>query len=693
MHRGPYEGFRTGRIGFCLADLHSCIPYALSVLGSCYKLFVMRIWLGKHVSALGRHLQRVIAVAQEKTSNYLNKKQETPEIAWWFKGWTEEDRYNAIEVSSKFGVEKFEFFVKDLSGLWGYDVGMKSVVWRRIRVQRGSRILDWKGRPRSDMATTLKSNPLASTAMPAFHVSIGTVRWLLVLIFLVGCVRADSAYGSYFDTSAPIVKRGTSGSYFGFSLAQYRTTTDGGDSKNWLLVGAPLGEGNNSVGEVWRCPVTTADDDCEQLRIGDDLASETLKAGQWLGSTVCAHRFLDDNYFAPGLCYTLKGDFQFEELWKPCKRAYYNEFEDGFCQFGTSGMIADDGTVIVGSPGSAVWKGAAFSFTTDNDLTLSDNYVYQTNNWDLQSYSYEGMAVTASSLFGNSTVYITGVPRGKGNYGMVRLYEKVRKKAPEVSSLETMMYIVGEQFGSQFGYELATADIDGNEFGISIANLGDLNGDGCEDIAVGSPYNNDAGIVYIYTGSEGGTLNLAQVISGKKYGLSYFGYSLSGGLDTDENDSGDLLVGDYESSTVLLFRSRIIYNVNAVVNKEKLSQIDPNHKNCIFGGHKSACFSVDVCFEIEDNWNPRTINLTYLIEADFKRPVKRVWFSGTEKDNLLSTIELNVKESSAEKCLCKNLLGRARAHVGGGEWRDRLVEFGFEISWHAAGGRALLCEF
>lgn len=112
-----------------------------------------------------------------------------------------------------------------------------------------------------------------------------------------------------------------------------------------------------------------------------------------------------------------------------------------------------------------------------------------------------------------------------------------------------------------------------SRFGLAVASLGDINRDGFDDFAVGAPYEgvfggcsmNDArstvsGAVYIYHGSKNGVrkkfsqvITAAEMSSTNNY-LTTFGFSLSGGLDVDNNNYPDLVVGAYESDTVYLFK-------------------------------------------------------------------------------------------------------------------------------------------
>ena len=71
------------------------------------------------------------------------------------------------------------------------------------------------------------------------------------------------------------------------------------------------------------------------------------------------------------------------------------------------------------------------------------------------------MSTTADYFFGKPNMaYAAGAPRANGT-GQVVLFTKLR---PSVNVMDPKLVISGEQFASSFGYELATADVNGDKY-------------------------------------------------------------------------------------------------------------------------------------------------------------------------------------------------------------------------------------
>jgi hypothetical protein len=111
-----------------------------------------------------------------------------------------------------------------------------------------------------------------------------------------------------------------------------------------------------------------------------------------------------------------------------------------------------------------------------------------------------------------------------------------------------------------------------SQFGLSLASLGNLDGDerGFNDFAVGAPFAEKQGAVFVYHGNtpEKFSTKPTQKIYASQFKqqlgsatLKTFGASLTGGVDIDGNGYPDLAVGAYESDFSFLLRARPVVEV------------------------------------------------------------------------------------------------------------------------------------
>ncbi|XP_048882034.1 integrin alpha-6 isoform X2 [Brienomyrus brachyistius] len=414
-----------------------------------------------------------------------------------------------------------------------------------------------------------------------------------------------------------------------------------------------------------------------------------------------------------GRCYVLSEDLSIDEHsdedggnWKFCEGRSRGHERFGSCQQGVSATFTKDfHYVVFGAPGAYNWKGIVRVEQKNNSLLeqgIYDDGPYEVG--DENQLNTELVPVPANSYLGFSLdtghnitkkghlTVVSGAPRANHS-GVVVLLRK-DAKAPNMLSPEYILE--GPGLASSFGYDVAVVDLNKDSwqdivvgapqffmkdaevggaayvyinkegkwdtivpiqlngtkdsmFGLAVENIGDVNQDSYNDIAIGAPYD-DAGTgnVYIYHGSpEGIKTKPSQVLQGKNHNIQLFGYSLAGNMDLDKNSYPDLAIGSL-SDAAFIYRARPVISIKKEL-KANPTQIDLTKKTC----GNSICLTVEACFTYTANpksYNPKiTIAYTFEVESERRRLglTSRVTFlkkSAREPDFLFSgTQDLRIK--------------------------------------------------
>ncbi|BFY98744.1 hypothetical protein BsWGS_01784 [Bradybaena similaris] len=442
------------------------------------------------------------------------------------------------------------------------------------------------------------------------------------------------------------------------------------------------------------------------------------KDNQWMGASVdvnvhgdsqvmvCAPRWIDKKFevqgiqLMNGLCYESSRDLDFDESsaypalenWK--KQVHgAGYFSYGMGSLGISISYSKDGRFsVLGAPGLNDWAGG-FVYA-EGDTTKRPKIMELSADTD--SSSYFGMAITTARLSADGVHTIIGGPRA-GGFGKVYAYN---------DEFQLLFAKEGNQIGSSFGAALCAVDLNGDSldelvvgapffsdvldegrvyvymnreffnleltetligsnipgsrFGSAIANVGDLNLDHYEDIAVGAPYEEDSGVVYIYNGARHGLRQEpSQRIVGKSLskGLKSFGSSFSQPWDVDGNHYGDFAVGSYESDRVVLLRARPVFNLYASLETNPTIIDQSGKSNCVYRGLLWHCLEVSVCLRYTGQNLPPSAELNITLRLDVlerhrgERP--RLFFLAEDDAEIEKTSDLVTSRLDRVSCLKK----------------------------------------
>uniref|UniRef100_A0A669PLQ2 VWFA domain-containing protein n=1 Tax=Phasianus colchicus TaxID=9054 RepID=A0A669PLQ2_PHACC len=315
-----------------------------------------------------------------------------------------------------------------------------------------------------------------------------------------------------------------------------------------------------------------------------------------------AHVFRVDNFEAlQGIQEQLQEKIFAIEGTRP---AFGSSFQLEMAQEGFSTLLTPEGAVL-GAVGAYDWAGGVFIYGADGKVAfvnaseadggVSDAYLgYATESlslgglralvlgapryrhvgrlllfvlhrggkWELRSDamgrqvgSYFGAALCALEGSGDGVALLVGVPMfyGDGTGGRV----EVCTVLPQGPVLRCHQMLRG-----QAGHPLG-------RFGASVARLGDIDGDGLHDVAVGAPMEDDErGAIYIFRGEKGGVSDhYSQRIAGSIFHSApqHFGQALSGGRDMTGDRLPDVAVGAQGQVLLLRWESPPLLKVEVTV--------------------------------------------------------------------------------------------------------------------------------
>ncbi|XP_075969893.1 integrin alpha-PS5-like [Anticarsia gemmatalis] len=443
-------------------------------------------------------------------------------------------------------------------------------------------------------------------------------------------------------------------SYFGYS-----TTYDAFNEK--LIISAPR---QNNVGEVYECDVNTHE--CSKLAHHIRREYNNYKHDYWFGATVkagsdfvmaCAPSFTRYSNFngqTQGRCFT--------------RRAHGDTFESN----ATTVKLKGDPRHTLGwsldiGPGDSIIIGGSTVALSGGIVTISTPQYY-VDSIIGQAFTRYGYSVASGYFTGpNSLSYAVGATFGTDGTGAVyiisvfgdfekKYYTSILEKRVDSNVIGSMFgavlcaaqltdtdskyptdLIVGAPtYAAKSGYNSGAVYIyvysniintlrykkrllggkDGALFGSAIAAVGDLNGDGKDEVALAAPFEDDGrGAVYLYSGAdladkEETSSWLQRIVPASDH--RSFGLSLTTLKDYDENGCNELVIGaPYENKVML-------YKCMAAVTITKIYAVFPKLQNLINLNKTEGVF--EVCIDVEYPSKPEHVVAVIATEVQINHP-------------------------------------------------------------------------
>ncbi|KAH0621555.1 hypothetical protein JD844_022967 [Phrynosoma platyrhinos] len=145
----------------------------------------------------------------------------------------------------------------------------------------------------------------------------------------------------------------------------------------------------------------------------------------------------------------------------------------------------------------------------------------------------------------------------------------------------------------------------GSYFGSTVCAV-DLNGDGLSDLLVGAPMYSkvrEEGRVYVYINSGTGAkmTELETALAGSDLYAARFGESIANLGDIDNDGFEDVAVGAFLSDSAVLLRTRAVVIVEASLKHP--DSVNRTKLDCVLNGQPAVCVNLMLCF----NYSGRTV--------------------------------------------------------------------------------------
>ncbi|XP_074457304.1 integrin alpha-11 isoform X2 [Larus michahellis] len=338
-------------------------------------------------------------------------------------------------------------------------------------------------------------------------------------------------------------------------------------------------------------------------------------------------------------------------------------------QTGFSSHVVEDG-ILLGAVGAYDWNGAVLKETSSGKvIPLRESYLQEFPEELKNHGAYLGYTVSSVISTDHERIYVAGAPRFN-HTGKVIIFSMHNNR-----NLTIHQALKGEQIGSYYGSEINSLDVNGDgvtdvllvgapmyfsegrergkvyvytlrenrfvssgalvdlqsyqnsRFGSCIAAVPDLNQDSYNDLVVGAPLEDEhQGAIYIFLGFKDTVLKkYKQRIAAADLapGLMYFGCSIHGQLDLNEDGLVDLAVGSLGNAVLLWSRS--VVQINASIRFEP-SKINIFTKDCKRNGKDATCMSAFVCFTavfLSAHFQTASLALRYNATIDERRYTPR----------------------------------------------------------------------